>query len=92
MVRTEEIDREADIVRGIVNKWQIPANVRAVDFDFGEDSTGDPAVWIWLTVDDELQPSRQSIAGLSQFVTDIRSDLLRAGLRHWPYVRFRPAA
>jgi hypothetical protein len=88
---TEELDREAAIVRGILDKWRLPSNVHGVDFDFGEDSTGDPAVWIWLTVEDESQPSPKSIEGLTRFVTEVRSDLLRAGLRHWPYVRFRPA-
>jgi hypothetical protein len=91
MVKAKEIDREEKIVRGILKKWTLPPNVHRFDVDFGEDSTGDPAVWIWLTVDDELQPSPQSIAGLNSFVTDVRSDILRAGLRHWPYVRFRPA-
>jgi hypothetical protein len=91
MTKTAEIDREAEIVRGVLAKWEAPANVREVDFDFGEDSTGDPAVWIWLTVDDDPQPSRQSIVDLSRFVTDIRRDLLSADLLHWPYVRFRAA-
>jgi hypothetical protein len=91
MTKAEEIDREAQIVQGILAKWKRPSNVRDVSFEFGEDSTGDPAVWIWLTVDDELQPSNQSISGLNRFVTDVRSDLLRAGLSYWPYVRFRAA-
>jgi hypothetical protein len=91
MVKAEEFDREEKLVRGILRKWTLPPNVRGFDVDFGEDSAGDPAVWIWLAVDDEVQPSDQSIAGLAKFVRDVRSDLLRAGLRYWPYVRFRPA-
>ena len=92
MTRLEEIGRETAIVRGILDKWQLPSNVRGTDLEFGEDSNGEPAVWIWLTVDDELKPSDESIVGLNWFVTNVRSELLRAGLHYWPYVRFRPAA
>jgi hypothetical protein len=91
MATTKEIDREEKIVRRILEKWTLPSNVHGFDVDFGEDSAGDPAVWIWLMVDDEAQPSDQSIARLAHFVREVRSDLLRAGLRYWPYVRFRPA-
>jgi hypothetical protein len=91
MVETADINREEKIVREILTRWTLPSNVHGFEIDFGEDSAGDPAVWIWLTVDDEIQPSDQSIAGLAQFVRGVRNDLLRAGLRYWPYVRFRPA-
>lgn len=84
--------REAKIVRDVVRKWHLPSNVRGFDVEFGEDSSGDPAVWIWLTIKDELKPSAQSISNLNDFVTKVRSDLLRRGLTHWPYVRYRRAA
>jgi hypothetical protein len=84
--------REAKIVRDVVGKWHLPSNVRGFDIEFGEDASGDPAVWIWLTIEDELQPSAQSISSLNSFVTNVRSDLLRRGLTHWPYVRYRHAA
>jgi hypothetical protein len=45
-----------------------------------------------LTIEDELKPSAESISTLNRFVTDVRSELLRKGLHHWPYVRFRAAA
>ena len=86
------IARETKIVEDIVRKWRLPPNVRRFDVEFGEDSTGDPAVWIWLLVDDELSPSSQSISRMERFVTDVRSELLRKGLRHWPYFRLRAAA
>lgn len=92
MAETEDAARESETVRRILNRWQKPPNVRDVDWEFGEDSAGEPALWIWLIVDDDPQPSAQSITGLNRFVTDIRGDLLRAGLRYWPYVRFRPAS
>jgi hypothetical protein len=86
------MSREAKIVRDAVEKWCLPPNVRGFDIEFGEDSSGDPAVWIWLTIEDELKPSAQSISNLNGFVTNVRSDLLRRGPTHWPYVRYRRAA
>lgn len=84
--------REAAIVREVVGKWGLPPNVHGFDVEFGEDSTGYPAVWIWLTIKDELKPSAQSISALSQFVDNVTDELVRRRLRHWPYIRYRPAA
>jgi hypothetical protein len=63
--------------------------VKAVEVDFGEDSTGDPAVWISLTVDDEISPSQQRISELSDLARSLRDEILKTGIAYWPYVNFR---
>ena len=84
--------REAAIVREVVGKLPLPPNVRGYDIEFGEDSTGYPSVWISLTIEDELNPSPQVISALSRFVDEVTDELVRRRLRHWPYIRYRPAA
>ena len=55
-------------------------------YELGEDSGGEPAVWVWLVVPDEAVGARpQSLLQLSDRVTAA----LRQHGRFWPYVYFR---
>lgn len=72
-----------EIVR---NYGKLPEGVSRVDFRFGEDSVGDPAVWIVFHAKDELRPSKESIAALRRAGEAIRSEIRRAGTERWPYI------
>ena len=52
-----------DIVRKLGG---LPPDVRRVEFHFGEDSEGTPAVWITFVAGDDLKPSKQKIADLQK--------------------------
>jgi len=88
-MRTADEDR---IVRDIVQRRPLPETVRSFVVEFGEDSTGDPAVTIWLIVDDNPNPPKRALDLVTRFVRETESDLLSAGLSHWPYIRFSPAS
>jgi len=79
-------------IHELVKRHRFPADVRSFEVNFGRDSTGDPAVWIWFLVQDDNNPSEEKIDGLNQFANSVRSDLLKADLRYWPYIDFRAAA
>ena len=83
---------EERIVRDILQKRPLPETVRSFAVEFGEDFTGDPAVTIWLIVDDNPNPPKRALDRVVRFVRETEDDLLNAGLRHWPYVRFSPAS
>ena len=83
---------EAQKIHGIMGKRKLPPSVRDFRIEFGADSTGDPAVTIWLIVDDDPNPSKQVLDKVTQFVRAIEDDLMDLRLRHWPYVRFSPAS
>jgi hypothetical protein len=72
-----------DIVR---NHGPWPAGVRKVEFRFGEDSTGAPAVWIVFVAKDELKPSPESIAEIRRVAEEVRSEVRRTGSERWPYI------
>jgi hypothetical protein len=80
---------EARRIRSLVNGFKRPRGVLTWNAEYGEDSTGDPAVWIWFHFKDEDGVSQRKIEELTDFVEAVRSKLLQANLGRWPYVRFR---
>jgi hypothetical protein len=83
---------EAKKIREVILKRPLPESVRSFRMDFGTDSTGDPAVTIWLIVDDDPNPPKRTLDQVSRFVRETENDLMDLGLRHWPYIRFSPAS
>ncbi len=63
----------------------LPAGVRRLQFRFGEDSVGDPAVWIVLVADDDLNPSKEKIAALGRFIDEVQAAILRSDTERYPY-------
>lgn len=78
---------EARLFDDIVRKHgPLPAGVRKVEFRFGEDSTGAPAVWIVFVAKDDLKPSSESISAIRRVADEVRSEVRRTGSERWPYV------
>jgi hypothetical protein len=80
---------EASRIRALVNQHKRPRGVLSWNAEYGEDSTGDPAVWIWFHFEDKDGISKRKIHELTDFVESVRSDLLQAKIGRWPYVGFR---
>jgi hypothetical protein len=67
----------------------LPAAVKDWQVETGEDSTGDPAVWVWVTLEDDAD-----FAVRQRLRTSVR-DAVHRNLRRtepWVYVRFRGAS
>jgi hypothetical protein len=82
----------ADEVREIhkvVKSHRPPADVRAVEVNFGRDWIGAPAAWIWYLVEDDLDPSKEKIVRLNKFATSVQDALLKTSPSYFPYVDFR---
>src|SRR5579863_9543625 len=78
---------EARAIHEIVRKiGRLPEGVQRVDFHFGEDSEGAPAVWITFVARDDLKPSKAKIAELQHVMSELRSQVIRSGTERWPYV------
>jgi hypothetical protein len=82
-------DEEDATVRRIVDGMKGPQDVKGYDVEFGSDWEGDPAVYVWLVVDDDLRPSEEKLERVGRFMDDVRQALLDAELSHWPFVRLR---
>jgi hypothetical protein len=80
---------EARRIRTLINKHKRPQGVQTWNAEYGEDSTGEPAVWIWFHYKDENGISQHKIHELTDFVQSVRDDLLDSKLGRWPYVGFR---
>jgi hypothetical protein len=72
-----------DIVR---RRGPLPAGVQRVEFRFGEDSTGAPAVWIVFIAKDDLKPSSESINAIRRAAEEVRSEVRRTSSERWPYI------
>jgi len=78
---------EARLFDDIVRKLGgLPPGVRRVEFHFGEDSEGAPAVWISFVAGDDLKPSKEKIADLQRLASQVRAEILRSDTERWPYV------
>src|SRR6266567_2032908 len=78
-------DDEAKRFQEFVRNVRLPNDVSRVEFRFGEDSTGAPAVWIVLFARDDLRPSKNKIADLQRVAEEVRS-IVRSESNRWPYV------
>jgi hypothetical protein len=79
-------------LRAAMSEVQFPPEVLTWEFEFGRDSTGDPAVWIWVLVDDAAANDPGFTTVSTRLQREIQQALQRAGLDRWPYVRFRTAS
>jgi hypothetical protein len=83
---------ELQQVRDALEAVTFPEAVLTWDFELGTDSTGDPAVWVWVFVDSATAES-DDFASLASDIEDrIRESLSAANVTRWPYVRFRTAS
>jgi len=79
---------EAQIIERVLKSVRLPAEVKSYTLEFTEDSTGVPAVWINLNVDEDNSPSDSKIEKLVQLKRRITSALFKKEITSWPYVRY----
>lgn len=80
------MDEEKRILEAI-KSIALPEDVKTVDLKFLPDSTGMPAVWVNLHIDDDYDPSDAKIDRLRKVSRAISEKLLAMGLDSWPYVK-----
>jgi hypothetical protein len=85
--RTRE--QEDATIRRIVDGMSWPEDVKGYDVEFGSDWEGDPAVYVWFLIDDDLRPSEEKLERVGNFRRAVERALLDAELSHWPFVRLR---
>jgi hypothetical protein len=84
-------DAERRLLDAIIRQHahELPEGVRSVEFEFGEDATGDPAVWILFRVGADVQPTSAKIDEIDNLAQTMKSEIIGAGAGHWPYVRIQ---
>lgn len=83
--------------RGMNTKLQInkamkgillPTEVKSYELVFSEDSSGAPAVFVNLRVDDDKKPSKEKIDRLRTIRKKIALEIVGKQAEYYPYVRF----
>ena len=82
--------KEDRSLRALVRKGKLPPGVHGFDLEYGQDSTGYPAVWVLFVADDDLKPPAAWIVQLSDLARKVTDDILATGTNRWPYVSFVP--
>lgn len=85
MTEVESIDavlRQAGLPKEVVD-WQV---------ELGLDWTDEPAVYIWLIIDDAAWSREWSRQNAGRVASIAREAIHAAEIDRWPYVRIRPAA
>ena len=80
---------EARLVHRLVRQAAKPAGFETFEIEFGEDSTGDPAVWIWFTISENFPTSKQGIGRLGELARAVKQKILASRINRLAYVRFR---
>ncbi len=80
----EEVRRFYDLVRDH-GPW--PGGIERVEFRFGEDWFGAPAVWIVLVAKDECNPSQQRLDAIHKVAESLQDAARGLGTHRWPYIR-----
>ena len=84
-------EAENQRIQAIINRhdteFERPDGVRRVAFNFGEDQAGNPALHLELFVSRDMQPTRDKIEELNDFVQVIIDDILEKDVDYWPYAR-----
>jgi hypothetical protein len=66
--------------------------VREIRFETGKDSNGDPAVWIWVEIDDDAATADVLSKNTRQARSLLGECVRQLDIPHWPYIRFRTSS
>jgi hypothetical protein len=64
-----------------------PAGVRRIEFAFGKDWSGDPAVHLAIIVDKDIQPTKEKIAELNNFTKKLLDEIIDSDIDFWSYAK-----
>ena len=84
--------REEEMIRETLAALKRPSEVQDIQIEFGEDHSGNPAVWIKLSVTNSVRPRSPAWNDVFEYSQEIGQALSEKRLRHWPYVRFHSMA
>lgn len=85
-------DADAEKVASVLTatRPQFPAYVHGAILRLGNDHSGDPAVWIWLILEDDVDIESRSVQeDLFRIRGVIRDQLVLAGVTRWPFISVR---
>jgi len=82
---------EAEQIRELVQKAAEPEGFPAFELSFGEDSTGDPAVWIWFLIENADEATTSRLKAMRRLRERVQTTLFEHQIGRIPYIRYREA-
>jgi hypothetical protein len=76
-------------VTDALSKLRLPDDVVAIQYELALDSSGDPAVRLWVIVKDEAAQRKSFPEEAAKIQDQIMEVFVRTGVERWPYVSFR---
>jgi hypothetical protein len=70
-------------------RGRLPDWVRELVFDTGSDAQGDPALWIWVEIDDEAAAEDVFAQNTRSAWNVVEMAARKLAMDRWPYIRFR---
>jgi hypothetical protein len=71
---------------------RLPSWVKEMVFETGSDAVGDPALWIWVEVDDRAIDGSSLIEVFQPVRRELEHALEKIGTGRWPYIRLRSSS
>ena len=84
-------DKESRRIYNVIKGHVLPPGVQKLEVELGEDSTGQPAVWIWFLIQPSFDPTKDWLARINDFARKVKTAIFDAGVERVPYVRLRAA-
>ncbi len=88
-------DKEKTQIRRLVNRVLKERRLSLIvgsDVELGEDSTEQPAVWIWLVIDPRSKLTKSELGQINELAGSIKTEIFETNVQRQPYVRLRTAA
>jgi hypothetical protein len=84
--RSNLISSEGHLLR-LLTELPKPEGVKRISWNTGEDSAGNPALWVRFIVSraDDINGDRELLSRIRRSTATIRSGLRETGVAFWPY-------
>ena len=99
ILKTIQPDRYGDLDAFILGKkierevsGKLPQWVRELIFETGFDVSGEPALWIWVEVDDKALDEKEILRRFDSVREELRTAAFRICPERWPFIRLREAS
>lgn len=74
-------------VEAELRRLPMPGFVQGLRLKWGEDATGDEAVWVWVRVPEGVTAQPGALEDIKQFKEQVRMKVGELAPGAWPYIR-----
>ena len=76
-------------LRQLLETQNVSGDIKDINVQFMQDSSGEPAIFIAFIVENDVKPSQEKIARLRQVAHLVTTSVLQRDPTRWPHVLLR---